>query len=226
MADNAYMLRLKQGKIYFTDNPPNNKNMYEVLKQYRFSKGGHKSNRYRPLTFSSKYDSLIRSAAARYGVDPMLVKSVIKVESDFNRYSVSRKGAKGLMQLMPQTARGMRVKNVFDPRQNIYGGTRYLKKMLGVFNGNTKLALAAYNAGPTAVKKYRGVPPYRETRRYIKKVFRAHRHLMERAGSSRYAVQRVDYAKKSNGAFYVLKNQNGSNFYTDRPVGKKRILKY
>ena len=116
------------------------------------------------------YDNMIREAANRYQVDPRLIKSVIRAESNFNYLAVSRKGALGLMQLMPATADDMLVGDPFDPRDNIHGGTRYLRKMLGMFNGNLRMALAAYNAGPNRVIKLGRVPQFKETVNYIKKV--------------------------------------------------------
>ena len=116
------------------------------------------------------YDSMIREAALRYQVDPRLIKSVIRAESNFNYLAVSRKGALGLMQLMPGTADDMQVADPFDPKENINGGTRYLRKMLGMFNGNLRLALAAYNAGPNRVVKLGRVPHLKETREYISRV--------------------------------------------------------
>jgi len=110
--------------------------------------------------------------AKRRGLPEALVKAVIQAESGGDPMARSRAGACGLMQLMPATAAEMGVSNVFDPDQNIAGGTKYLAEMLGRFDGNKELALAAYNAGPAAVRRYRGVPPYRETREYIKRVLR------------------------------------------------------
>ncbi len=118
------------------------------------------------------YDSQIITAGSRFGVDPGLIKAVIHIESDFDRYAVSKKGAKGLMQLMPATAREMNVRDPFNPYQNIRGGTMYLRKLLDVFENDIVLALAAYNAGPTLVKKIKRVPKNPETMRYVKKVLR------------------------------------------------------
>ncbi|HEX6085508.1 MAG TPA: lytic transglycosylase domain-containing protein [Thermoanaerobaculia bacterium] len=112
-------------------------------------------------------ESAIHDAARAHGVDPRLVAAVARRESAFNPKAMSNKGACGIMQLMPATAQYLGVRNVFDPRENIFGGTRYLRTLLDTFNGDIDLTLAAYNAGPGAVAKHRGVPPYRETKAYV-----------------------------------------------------------
>jgi len=120
---------------------------------------------------SVRYDRIIREVSARYRVDSDLVRAVIKVESDFNPLVVSKKGARGLMQLMPETAQDMKVKNVFNPRENIEGGVKYLRRLLDMFDNDLPLTLAAYNAGENVVKEYNHqIPPYKETKNYIKKV--------------------------------------------------------
>jgi soluble lytic murein transglycosylase-like protein len=113
------------------------------------------------------YVPIIEEAARTHGVDPRLVAAVARRESAWNGKAVSRAGACGLMQLMPATARYLGVRDVFDARENIFGGARYLRTLLDAFGGDLDLTLAAYNAGPGAVEKYRGVPPYRETRAYV-----------------------------------------------------------
>jgi soluble lytic murein transglycosylase-like protein len=123
----------------------------------------------RALT-SPELDSIIEAAAQRHGVDPNLVRAIIKVESNFNPQAVSTKGAVGLMQLMPATARTLKVHNPFDPQQNVDGGVRHLKQLLDDYNGDVKLSLAAYNAGAGAVARSRGVPRNAETRNYVKRI--------------------------------------------------------
>jgi hypothetical protein len=123
-----------------------------------------------PLATSGDVDSAIEQAAARHNVDPNLVRAVVKVESNFNPNAVSRKGAMGLMQLMPATARQLKVKNPFDPEQNVDAGVRHLKQLLESYGGDVKLTLAAYNAGAGAVARSSGVPHYAETQNYVRRI--------------------------------------------------------
>jgi len=118
------------------------------------------------------FHDLVVSAASRYGVDAELISSVMEVESHFDSKAISRKNACGLMQLLPETAARLGVKDIFDPQQNIDAGTRYLKELLQLYNNNLTLTLAAYNAGPDKVQKYGDVPPYRETVSYVNQVKR------------------------------------------------------
>lgn len=122
------------------------------------------------------FHPLILKAANRYQVDLALIKAIIMAESNYNPKAVSKRGAKGLMQLMPKTAEALGVGDSFDPEHNINAGVRHFKNLLDQFDGDVKLALAAYNAGSRKVRKYRGVPPFRATRRYIKKVFEYHQY--------------------------------------------------
>ena len=115
-------------------------------------------------------DAAIEQAAARHNVDPSLVRSVVKVESNFNPNAVSRKGAMGLMQLMPSTARSLNVSNPFDPQQNVDAGVRHLRRLLDSYGGNVSLSLAAYNAGSGAVARSAGIPHFRETQNYVRRI--------------------------------------------------------
>ena len=146
------------GKVQFTDTPTHGR--WDMYRKDKVSaSNGHRS-----------YLDIIRRHANSYSLEEALVKAVIKVESDYQPGIVSKKGAQGLMQLIPETAKSLRVKNPFDPSENIRGGSEYLRKMLDLFDNDIELALAAYNSGPTTVKRYGGIPPYNETRNYVKKV--------------------------------------------------------
>jgi soluble lytic murein transglycosylase-like protein len=115
---------------------------------------------------------LAAASARRHGLDPELVLAVVAVESGFQPQAVSRKGAQGLMQLMPATAKELGVKDALDPAENLDGGSRYLKDLIALYGGDVKKALAAYNAGPGAVARHGGIPPYKETRRYVREVLK------------------------------------------------------
>ena len=119
---------------------------------------------------SEAYDDIIDEAAEKYDMDPNLIHAVMQAESAFHPYAVSRAGAEGLMQLMPEMSDELGVSDAFDPRENIMGGVRYLKRLLDYHDGNLDLALASYNAGPGNVERYGGVPPFRETRNYVKTI--------------------------------------------------------
>jgi len=119
-----------------------------------------------------RFNRFIQASAKQYSLDPELIEAVIKVESDFNPYAVSKKGAMGLMQLMPDTAEEMDVASPFEPEENIRGGSRYLKKLIDLFDGDLRLVLAAYNAGPNRVLAHNRIPRIDETEKYVKRVLR------------------------------------------------------
>jgi len=133
------------------------------------------------------YHPIILQEADRHEIDPALVKAIIMAESGYNPNAISDKGAIGLMQLMPSTAQALGVEDAFNPQQNISGGVRYFKKLVNRFDGNIKLALAAYNAGSKKVRHYQGIPPYKSTHHYIEKVFKYYKQ---------YKNQMTDKMKK------------------------------
>ncbi len=141
---------------------------------------------------------IVIQAAGRYQVDPALVKAIIMAESGYNARAISKRGAKGLMQLMPATARALGVEDVFNPKQNISGGVRYFKQLVNQFDGDVTLALAAYNAGSRNVRHYQGIPPFKATRYYIKKVFEY------------YQIYKGQMAFNENG----IVSLNNSNHYS------------
>ena len=141
-----------------------------------------RESRKRPSVYIKEYGWIINAASRKFKVEPSLIKAVIKAESDFDPMTVSSKGAKGLMQLMPETANDMEVEDPFSPEENIFGGTRYLSLLLERFKNNKRLAVAAYNAGPETVETYRGVPPYPETKTFVQRVLDYYRQYMTGAG--------------------------------------------
>ena len=131
------------------------------------------------------FQPIVLKAANRHKVEPAMVMAIIMAESSYNPKAISKKGAKGLMQLMPTTARSLGVKDSFNPEHNINAGVRYFKKLLNQFDGDVELALAAYNAGSRKVREHRGIPPFRATRYYIKKVIKYYRYYKDQMDSSR-----------------------------------------
>ncbi len=128
-----------------------------------------------PVSGTTSIHEMIDQAARHHALDPALIRALIRVESSFNPRAVSPKGAKGLMQIMPETARDLGLRNPFNPEENLYAGCKYLRRLLDSYNGNLSFALAAYNAGPTVVNNYGGIPPYDETINYVRKVMTLYR---------------------------------------------------
>lgn len=159
--------------------------------------------------FPSTYVELINTVCGRHGVDPALVHAIVKVESDFNPYALSRKGAMGLMQLMPQTAVNMNVGNSFNPHDNIDGGVKYLRYLIDRYEGNLSLALAAYNSGETAVKRWGTIPPYRETQTYVQKIMKI------------YGRNEITYRPRQT--IYMGYGDDGALMLTDDPAKYKNL---
>ena len=160
------------GRVYYTDKPQHKK--YKLMTR---SKPRNYNAAFKHLKKNKKkYTPIIEAAATKHGVDPKLVHAVIYAESAYNAKAISSAGAVGLMQLMPATARQYGANNRKDPKQNVFAGTRYLKYLLGLFNDDLALSVAAYNAGENAVKKYHNqIPPYSETQKYVKKVLQLYK---------------------------------------------------
>jgi soluble lytic murein transglycosylase len=162
-----YMYVDGSGVIHFTNVPTNSETDYRIfLKEKPRKDLGPDSGE----QYEHDFDHYIAEASKKHGVSFPLVKAIIKAESDFNPRAISRKGALGLMQIMPENLEVLQISDPFDPWENIMGGTRYLRMMLNRFNGKLPLSLAAYNAGPTTVDRYQSIPPFKETENYIEKV--------------------------------------------------------
>ena len=219
-----FMLMDQNGDVSFTDTRPA-KNSSKVVVKYFYNRSKGNIGSPGSYIFSNSYDHIISAAAHRNNLDPMLVKSVIKVESDFSRFTISSKGAQGLMQLMPDTARALGVQNAFDAEENIHAGARYLRRMLNRFDGNTRLALAAYNAGPTAVQNYGGVPPYKETINYIRKIMKAYSKLTGHNYPIASHASSVIVKQKKEKPVYTTVSSEGVMVFSDKPIEEHRIMK-
>lgn len=166
-AGDIYRYVDENGVTVFTDRP--------VHAGYKVHVRERGSFRLASLSGYYPYRDVVIEACSIYSMDEALIRAVMEVESDYNRFAISSAGARGLMQLMPETALHLGVRNVWDPRQNIHAGTAYLKRFVKRFSGNMELALAAYNAGPNAVAYYGRVPPYPQTVNYVRKVMLLYR---------------------------------------------------
>ena len=213
----------ESGVLHFTNAPTDPR--YRLVERRTFS----------PLLSRciTRYDKEIQAISQQCQIDPNLVRSIIKVESDFNPLAISVKGAQGLMQLMPGTAQELKVSNPFDPCENIRGGVKYLRYLMDLFRGDLVLALAAYNAGENAVLRYRSVPPYPETRSYVQKVLSLYdpsleSHIMrvsQKSGSGpkeRSSLQSSSLARR-NQIYKQYRTLEGETFvvYTNVPVSRR-----
>jgi soluble lytic murein transglycosylase-like protein len=190
-----YTYTSRDGTVHFTNLPAGDPRYRLYMKSREGRRGGGAvvaPSDTSPERFS-RYDESIREAATLYQIPEELVRAVIKVESDYDPRAVSRAGAQGLMQLMPDTAVRMQVRDVMDPRENVLGGVRYLRVLANMFNGDLQLTLAGYNAGENAVVRFGGIPPYDETEDYVVRVltyYRRYRDTKDPASAS--SSQKVD----------------------------------
>lgn len=180
-----FVYQLPGGARIVTDHALSNRD-YKLVRHSKTSKGAGTLVSSRRIAYAvtdpAAYDRLIRRTATAHQVDIALVKAVMHIESAFNPHAVSNKGAQGLMQLMPDTAQRYGAQDLFDPVQNVRAGVLYLKDLQKMFKNNTRLVLAAYNAGENAVLRYKGIPPYDETQDYVRKVMKMHRAYVTEQG--------------------------------------------
>lgn len=213
-----YAYKDENGITYYTDAPA--RNAVRVMKTPSSEHKNVKTEKPGGIPERRDYHSIVSEKANQYDMDPSLIHAVIKTESNGNPYAVSRKGAKGLMQLMPSTASDMRVGNIFDPEENIEGGTRYLRYLIDRFNGDLTLALAAYNAGPKAVEKTGSIPHIQETRQYVKKVLSIYNgrtfHPVSSGATFSPPAAPVK-AVERNEPIYKVVNENGAILFTNSP---------
>ncbi len=216
-AKTMYTYTSKNGDIFLTDKKQNSRAYEKVaintfpdanIHQYRNWGGSINSVAKGFESTKNAFDSIILAAANKFGVDPALIKAVMHTESGFNLNARSPVGAQGLMQLMPSTARRFNVTNAYDPEQNIHAGAQYLSWLLKRFGGNTNLALAGYNAGEGNVDKYGGIPPFRETQDYVKRVNARY--------TSIYANNSINTSTKMNIPSANEIVQVSGNSFTDR----------
>jgi soluble lytic murein transglycosylase-like protein len=214
----------ENGVICYTDLPLNKK-LNKIYREKKDEKQDNVSSKSEFVQAKNKanrdYHEIVHEKAVRYNVDPSLVKAVIKAESNWNDKAISRKGAMGLMQLMPSTAYDMDVQNPFDPEENIEGGVRYLKYLLERFNGDLTLALAAYNAGPEKVEKYGYIPPINETRQYVKKVLSVYKN---KSYITKYDENTS--GDKKTETIYKIKLEDGTILFTNSSFFVKDVTNH
>ena len=184
MAEKTYVYKENDGTVWYTNVTPSSQDstrykLIEVKGRQTATKSCRGMTEEKLAVRAADYQKDIKEISSEFSVDPKLVKAVIRNESCFDRTATSSAGAEGLMQLMPATARSLGVEDSFQPQQNIRGGVEYLSELVTRYHNNLTLALAAYNAGPGAVAKYDGVPPYPETQKYIKRVMKSYRGYIQ-----------------------------------------------
>jgi len=202
-AAGAFRLVDEEGVTHITDTP--NDPRYQRISGFSATAAGWLKVP-QALRGALAFAREIRETAERHGVNPDLVEAVIRVESAFNPWAVSRKGAQGLMQLMPRTASALGVRDSFNPQQNIEGGVRHLRYLLDRYPGNVPFALAAYNAGEGAVDSYRGIPPYAETRQYVQKVLERSGKGNAQAAAAKVEPPQVIYRYEDADGTLTLSN--------------------
>ena len=182
LASLAFSVQSTPAEIYQFIGPNGAISLTNVPSDPRFRKIEIESSRFHTTLSERELEPVIRRHSSQHQLHPALIRAIIKAESDFDPRAVSRSGAIGLMQLMPQTAVRLDVRDMYDPDDNVGGGTKYLRQLLNRFHGNLPLALAAYNAGENAVERYQALPPFDETRQYVRKVLRYYRTFLVRDG--------------------------------------------
>ncbi|MEC4684725.1 MAG: lytic transglycosylase domain-containing protein [Nitrospirota bacterium] len=210
-----------KGNDHFT-NTPVQKDAELIIKEKKepVTPSANNTTTYSSDNSLESYKVLAEKTAKRYALDPELVKAVIEIESGWNPRAVSSRGAIGLMQLMPDTAMDMGVRNPYDPEQNIEGGVKYLKRLVDRF-GDVKLALAAYNAGPSVVKRYGSIPPYTETLLYVQDIL-----FQFNSGNGRPLKRSQQNNRKRNERIYKVVLKNGHTLYTNTPVYLKGLSSF
>jgi hypothetical protein len=193
----------ENGVIFFT-NMPAGKGYKKIISEERKDINKHTLYDGGKEHRTKDYQQIIEKKSREYNIEPSLVRAVIKTESNWDSMAISQKGAMGLMQLMPDTAKVMEVKNPFNPEENIEGGIKYLRYLLDRFNGDLTLALAAYNAGPEKIKKFGGIPPIPETQRYVKQILSIHNN--------------GDSSTQTSTVIYKVIYSDGSVLYTNTPL--------
>lgn len=210
----------ENGVICYTDAPSGKKTPKVLV--YKEKKAPVVNNkRGKSPVMKADYSHYVQKAAQKYEIEPELIHAVIRTESNGNYRAVSKKGAMGLMQLMPSTASDMNVGNPFNPEENIDGGTRYLRYLLEKFNGNVTLAVAAYNSGPTTVERYGNIPPIAETRQYVNRVITLYN------GKTSYAFSdSASEYQDRDAPIYKVVLEDGTILFTNSAIERKGKLRF